>query len=531
MTPPKLRLLYTSNAFWCASGYGVQGKSLLMRLAELPEYGGGTFEWRGEGEDRHAYPAGRQNIANFAWFGSEGGLDEKYGFCIYPRFDDPYGNDVLGAHTKHFGANLVISLIDIFVLRRPAEQVAPSLFCPWLPIDHDPVPQQFLDSLAGAHLPLTYSKWGHKMLADAGVPNEYIPHGIEPSIYRVIPDRDEVRKFKRWLTGDERCFLMVMVAANKGFPDRKWFQGQLEAARDFSKDKENIKIYIHSLPTPVHGGVDFATLAKNLGLEGKFIFPHPYLYRLGYPPEHLAYVYNAADVLMSASMSEGFGIPIIEAQACGAPVVTTNFSAMPELVRWGHLVDVADMVMTGMHSYQAWPSKASMTDKLQRLYEAWTLCGGEWPLAKRLETQNAIHAEYGWDVIMRDQFAPLMTRLAEQAPPLQAGIQSPGVSLSPAPLQDEMSAFVAAVNEGIEADERRVPRRRVAPLVKPSTIARHSSEELRQMPSESDWEAANAMTEEEIQAAIASDPDSAEIDLSKARVIRTNGFEPESYEV
>lgn len=435
----KLRLLYSSNAFWAASGYGVQGRSLLPRLAELPEFGG------------------RDNIAQFAWWGLDGGLHQVDGFRIYPKFDDPYGNDVIGGHTQHFGANLVISLIDVWVMKNTAQQIAPALWCPWLPIDHDPVPHQFLDSLAGAHLPLTYAKWGHKMLTEAGVPNVYIPHGIETSVYKVIPDRDEVRRFKRWLTGDETCHLSVMVAANKGFPDRKWFQGQLEAWRDFAKDKPHAKLYIHSIANGVHGGVDFATLVRRLGLEGRIIFPHAYLYRLGYPPEHLSFIYNAADVLMSTSMSEGFGIPIVEAQACGCPVVATNFSAMPELVRWGHLVEVQDMVLTGMHSYQAWPSKRDMTDKLNRLYEAWTICGGEWPISKRIETQNAIHAEYDWNAIVRDQWQPLIARLADEAPPLGERFQAGGVQVPQAPA-DDVNAFVDAVNEGVK------PKRRVAPL-------------------------------------------------------------------
>lgn len=44
------------------------------------------------------------------------------------------------------------------------------------------------------------------------------------------------------------------------------------------------------------------------------------------PLAYLAMFYNAADAFMGNSMSEGFGIPLIEAQACGVPVITTNFS-------------------------------------------------------------------------------------------------------------------------------------------------------------------------------------------------------------
>jgi hypothetical protein len=747
----QLRLLYSSNAFWAASGYGVQGKSLLPRLAELPEFNG------------------RESIAQFAWWGLDGGMHHVESFRIYPKFDDPYGNDVIGAHAQHFGANLVISLIDVWVMKQTAQRIAPALWCvpgdtlitlndghqlpikdlyamqgnrramighdgtrkvdglitgyhymgvkptleietmtgrklrttaesgvyvkrngdakyipaasvipgdmvyctagnhtfiqednngefgaythaelavsdrhqgngtgvlsgnhrrrgnhqhprphkaasnegaqgrtlqdtatsgaylqhgygvdglalqpnrvqdeqsrpsqgahqlssdcfglsnvcaadpaivvldfeeaispttngvhrdssvavgyriqpviraarsrdmadvtgneleevrsvrstgiyehvydlttsthnfyangmlihncPWLPIDHDPVPDQFLESLQGAHLPLTYAKWGHNMLTDAGVENVYIPHGIETGVYKVLPDREEVRKFKKWLTGDEETFLCAMVAANKGFPDRKWFQGQLECFRDFvvglerqGVDTSKIKLYLHTIPNGVHGGVDFHTLANRLGIHDRLIFPHPYLYRLGYPPEHLALVYNAADVLLSVSMSEGFGIPIIEAQACGTPVIATNFSAMPELVRWGHLVDVADRVLTGMHSYHALPSKPSMVDKLNRLYEAWTVCGGEWPLSKRIATQDLIHAEYSWDTIVREQWRPLMARLAQEAPPLDARYQVGGVVVPQAPV-DDVTAFVDAVN----GEDK--PKRRIGPFV------------------------------------------------------------------
>lgn len=420
----------------------------------LPEFGGapGSTE-------------GRQNIAQFAWYGLDGGVHHVDGFRVYPKFDDPYGNDVIGAHTKHFGANIVITLIDIWVMRGTANSIAPALWLPWLPIDHDPIPEEFFRSLTGAYRPLTYAKWGHQMLTKAGMENTYIPHGIDTSVFKVLAPREQILKFKRELTGIEDCHLSVIVAANKGFPDRKWFQGQLEAWRDFAADKPEARVYLHTLPNQAYGGVNFEKLAAQLGMRGKLIFPNPYMYRLGYPPEYLTMVYNAADVLMAAAMSEGFGIPIIEAQACGCPVVTTNFSAMPELVRWGHLVDVADLQLTGMMSYQAWPSKKSMLDKLQRLYEAWDMCGRDWPMSKRLSTSKQIHAEYDWDVIVRDQWGPLMAELADVAPPLDRPFQASGVAVA-APPSDDVQDFVDALNEGL-ATERVVPRRtrRVEPLV------------------------------------------------------------------
>ncbi|TVP62267.1 MAG: glycosyltransferase family 1 protein [Nodularia sp. (in: Bacteria)] len=46
----------------------------------------------------------------------------------------------------------------------------------------------------------------------------------------------------------------------------------------------------------------------------------------------LVQIYNAADILMAPSLHEGFGITILEAMACGTPVITSNISAMPEVI-------------------------------------------------------------------------------------------------------------------------------------------------------------------------------------------------------
>lgn len=48
------------------------------------------------------------------------------------------------------------------------------------------------------------------------------------------------------------------------------------------------------------------------------------------PNEELRVLYNRAEVLLLPSFCEGFGMPILEAMACGTPVVTSNTGAMPE---------------------------------------------------------------------------------------------------------------------------------------------------------------------------------------------------------
>ncbi len=67
-------------------------------------------------------------------------------------------------------------------------------------------------------------------------------------------------------------------------------------------------------------------LLRNLKLSKDVIFT-------GYiPVEDLLYLYNKADVFVYLSYYEGFGLPPLEAMACGCPVVCSNSSSLPEVV-------------------------------------------------------------------------------------------------------------------------------------------------------------------------------------------------------
>jgi glycosyltransferase involved in cell wall biosynthesis len=49
------------------------------------------------------------------------------------------------------------------------------------------------------------------------------------------------------------------------------------------------------------------------------------------PREDLPLLYSLAEVFVFPSLHEGFGLPVLEAMACGTPVVTSNLSSLPEV--------------------------------------------------------------------------------------------------------------------------------------------------------------------------------------------------------
>jgi glycosyltransferase involved in cell wall biosynthesis len=65
-------------------------------------------------------------------------------------------------------------------------------------------------------------------------------------------------------------------------------------------------------------------LAADLGVTDDVVFVG------GVPLQETVNFYRAADVFVYPSLNETFGLPILEAMACGCPVVTSNTSAMPE---------------------------------------------------------------------------------------------------------------------------------------------------------------------------------------------------------
>jgi glycosyltransferase involved in cell wall biosynthesis len=101
---------------------------------------------------------------------------------------------------------------------------------------------------------------------------------------------------------------------------------QLLRAFDNLKKKLRIPHQLVLVGSDWKGAGDVHALARTLPSRDDIVFTG------FFPEEHLPQLYNQAELLVFPSLYEGFGLPILEAMACGLPVVSSNRASLPEVV-------------------------------------------------------------------------------------------------------------------------------------------------------------------------------------------------------
>lgn len=315
-----------SNAPWAATGYGQQTSQLVTRL--------------------HADGI---PVCVSATYGLDGTNQTWNGIPVFGRGYDIYSNDSIPLHSGIWAQQypdhspLTITLFDVWVFQGPDWQALPNI-ASWVPIDHSPIPGNVEGWLRHQNVtPIAMSRFGERLMLDRDIECAYIPHAVEKA-YQPTDTTDiggeEVTG--RMIMGipEDAGHVTMIAAANKGVhPMRKCWAEMLVAWSVFADTHKDAWLYLHTELSAATGGIDLRVLLAASGAPMERVkWVNPVLYRTGLTHEAMASLYTAADVLLATSAGEGFGIPVVEAQRAGTPVIVSDFSAQPELVKSGWTV-------------------------------------------------------------------------------------------------------------------------------------------------------------------------------------------------
>lgn len=378
-----LRVLFLSNSALVATGYGNQTALFVPRLI------------------RAGHP-----VAVHGFYGVEGSMLNWNDVLMYPKHCDPYGQDIAGAHAQHFGADVILTLIDAWVMK--PENYGGVPWVAWAPVDMEPIPVAVADKLRQAHTPIAYSRFGLSMMRDAGLDARYVPHGIDSAAFAPMP-MDEARAVLGWPTDR---FVVGMVAANKGWPSRKAYPEQIEAFALFKAKHPDALLWLHTHVGTEYGGVPITTICEQFGLTLGRDYGFCDQYRNvvgGYDTVYMRALYSSLDVLLNVSTGEGFGIPILEAQACGTPVVVGGWTAMPELCFAGRMVDRADAhrAWQPLLAWQMVPRPAAIAEQLE-----WAYANSRNADVRAMARARAV--EYDADRVTAEYWVPVLAEIEQR---------------------------------------------------------------------------------------------------------------------
>ena len=352
------------------------------------------------------------DVASLSNYGNEGvntTYDTGYGqIPVYARGNEAYSNDVTPAHHKHWKAlnpdqaDLLITLYDVWVLNGKGYDNIP--IASWTPIDHNPVPPGVLKWLQKDNVtPLAMSKFGLEQIEKVGVKGHYIPHSIDTKVFKQT-DKIDDQPINDFMGFEDGRFIVGMNAANKssGILHRKAYSENFMAFALFARKHPDAILYVHADASSQHGW-NLIALAQLLGIpKDNLTFPDPLAYRYGMSQETLAGIYSSWDVMLATSYGEGFGIPTVEAQACGVPVIVSNFAASPELVGDGWVIGGQPLYDPSQHSFWHVPSVPEIVEALEQAYAK-----GKGKSAKAVEFAQAYDHEKVW----QENWMPVLKKL------------------------------------------------------------------------------------------------------------------------
>lgn len=406
----KPRILFVGEASYLHTGYAVYTKEVLSRLFKTNKYDIMEFGIYGSRRDERITTVPWKFVGNLPNNSEE---EATYNASPFNQFGEWKFEEVCLLHKPHLVINISDYWQHSYIGRSPLRKYFNWL---WLAtVDGIPQNPEWLGTYADCDGLMAYSDWGKQVLEENGLnvvctaspsaDSSFIPldtgelkkslgfegYDIIGTIMRnqkrkLYPDLFQI--FKQLL----KKFPKTLLYCHVSYPDNGWDIPQLLLEHELSSRVLFTYVCRHCQNVFPSFYSDILTFCSNCRQNTAVLASSQF----GVNEATLCRIINLFDVYVQHSISEGFGIPVVEAASAGIPVVCTDYSAMSDVVRklGGEPIKVHKLSLeaeTGR--YMAVPDNQHCLELLERHLSLPN------PLrtVKRVRTREAFETNYSWE--------------------------------------------------------------------------------------------------------------------------------------
>lgn len=357
----KLKVLVCSEASFVNSGFGIYNKELLTGL----------------------YNTGKYQVAEFASYGFVNDPRDKDIPWIYyanaVRDGDPRHQQYMSRTDNQFGRwrfekvvldfkpDVVIDIRDYWMSYYQALSPLRKFFH-WIlmpTVDSEPQQEDWIDTFISANAIFTYSDWGADVLAkqSSGKINyiDTASPGVDLQSFRIKNNKEEIKQ-QLGLPTDSIVIGSVMRNQKRKLIPELFlaFSNLIKKLESEGNDLgKKLVLYMHtSYPDAgwdipellkinrLANRVYFSYVCSSCSYLHSSVFSHPVKIcpscgnktsafssvTNGVSSDNLSNIYNTFDLYVQYAICEGFGMPQVEAGACGVPIATVDYSAMSDII-------------------------------------------------------------------------------------------------------------------------------------------------------------------------------------------------------